>query len=296
MSFFVGFDMGGTSIKHVLIDSQYTIVDKGSFKTLNTKGASGAIEEILHVVDSYASHVNQEIKSVGIGCTGPIDTSSGIIYNPYTLPGFEGHSLRESIEKPLGIPVFIDNDSNTAHYGELVHCKLTTPNSLMITFGTGIGVSARLDGSLYRTPGNIHPEIGHMTVSISSPGTCYCGRTHCFEHIMSGTAINTYARNIYGKRPEEVLEGCNKTSAEEFLNRMVVATTDAISTLAMIFSSETVFIGGGLHAFIGKYVLPPVQEKLTEILPVYGKTTLVEARMGPFAGSYGAAILAAEEI
>ncbi len=52
---------------------------------------------------------------------------------------------------------------------------------------------------------------------------------------------------------------------------MVTATTDAISSLAMIFASEVVILGGGMHQFIGKYMLPHVQQRLNAMLPVYGK-------------------------
>jgi predicted NBD/HSP70 family sugar kinase len=93
--------------------------------------------------------------------------------------------------------------------------------------------------------------------------------------------------------PEAILEGEDREKATEFLDRLVTATTDAISTLAMIFSSELVILGGGMHQFIGNYILPPVQDRLDNMLPVYGRTTLVEARYGALSGSYGAAVMAA---
>lgn len=52
-----------------------------------------------------------------------------------------------------------------------------------------------------------------------------------------------------------------------------------------------------MHQFIGKYMLPHVQQRLNAMLPVYGKkTTLVEARYGALSGSYGAAVMAAHTI
>lgn len=296
MSLFVGFDIGGTSIKHMLIDSSYTVLHTGSFETLGPGGPDEALDTMTKIVHAYENQEKQKVQSVGIGCTGPVDIHTGTIQNPYTLPGFEGKSLKERLIPSLGIPVLVENDANTAHVGEIHYCGITQENTMMITFGTGVGVSLRMQGELFRTPGGVHPEIGHMTVSISSPGQCYCSRTNCFEHVMSGTAINAYASATYGMTPEAILEGEDREKATEFLDRMVTATTDAISSLAMIFASEVVILGGGMHQFIGKYILPHVQQRLNAMLPVYGKTTLVEARYGALSGSYGAAVMAAHTI
>jgi glucokinase len=293
MSLFVGFDIGGTSIKHMLIDSSYTVLHTGSFETLGPGGPDEALDTMISIVHSYEAQEKQKVQCVGIGCTGPVNIYTGSIQNPYTLPGFEGKSLKDRLAPTLGIPVLVENDANTAHVGEIHYCGITQENTMMITFGTGVGVSLRMKGELFRTPGGIHPEIGHMTVSVSSPGKCYCSRTNCFEHVLSGTAINAYATATYGMTPEAILEGEDKGKATEFLDRLVTATTDAISTLAMIFSSELVILGGGMHQFIGNYILPPVQDRLDDMLPVYGRTTLVEARYGALSGSYGAAVMAA---
>lgn len=296
MSLFVGFDIGGTSIKHLLIDSSYTVLHTGSFETLGPGGPDEALDTMTNIVHAYEDQEKQKVQSVGIGCTGPVNIHTGTIQNPYTLPGFEGKSLKERLIPSLGIPVLVENDANTAHVGEIHYCGITQENTMMITFGTGVGVSLRMQGELFRTPGGVHPEIGHMTVSISSPGHCYCSRTNCFEHVMSGTAINAYALSMYGMTPEDILEGEDREKASEFLDRMVTATTDAISSLAMIFASEVVILGGGMHQFIGKYILPHVQQRLNAMLPVYGKTTLIEARYGALSGSYGAAVMAAHTI
>jgi predicted NBD/HSP70 family sugar kinase len=112
---------------------------------------------------------------------------------------------------------------------------------------------------------------------------------------MSGTAINRYAMKTYALTPEEVLNNPNSKSYRAFVERMVSATTEAIITLSILFRPEVVFIGGGMHEFISHYVMAPVQDRLDSLLPVYGKTLLKEAHMGPYVGCYGAAIQASDQ-
>ncbi len=296
MSAHIGFDIGGTSVKYLLMNSRRDILMDGSFPTHGIGGPEEVIRRMILAVRECERKQDLRVKSVGIGCTGPVDISTGVIYNPYTLSGFEGHSLSVPLRRELSVPVVIENDANCAHLGEVEYRKEKEGNTMMIAFGTGIGVSIRMGGKLYRTAGSIHPEIGHMGISVSSPGVCYCGRTHCFEHVMSGTAINRYAKEVYGTSPEHILDGTDRVKAEELLDRMVTATVDAVSTLAIMYAPSVVYLGGGLHSFIGRYVLSPAQQRLDRLLPEYGRTILVETGQGPLAGSLGAAILGAEQI
>lgn len=295
MNLYLGFDIGGTSIKSILIDQERTIIYQGSIPTLGTEDPLHTLSILTTKAKTQIAATKGQLAGVGIGCTGPVDIETGVIHNPYTLPGYEGLNIRTLMETEFGVPVTIDNDSNAAHIGEASSMKSKVLNSIMITFGTGIGVSIRLGGKLFRIPGPFHPEIGHISVGVDSPSSCYCNKSRCFEHVMSGTAINRYAMDTYGFTPEEILQNPDSKEYQTFVERMVSATTEAIITLSILFRPEVVFIGGGMHEFIRCYVMAPVQERLDTLLPVYGKTILKETQMGPIVGCYGAAILASDQ-
>jgi len=291
---YLGFDIGGTSIKSILIDQVRTILYQGSLPTHDSDNPLQTLKTLSNETKIHVAKAKGQLAGVGIGCTGPIDIETGVIHNPYTLPGYEGINIRTLMEAEFGVPVMVDNDSNTAHVGESSKVNPSILNSIMITFGTGIGVSIRLGGKLFRLPGPFHPEIGHISVGVDGPDSCYCNKSRCFEHVMSGTAINRYAMDTYGLTPEEVLQNPNSKEYQVFVERMVTATTEAIITLSILFRPEVVFIGGGMHEFITRFVMDPVQKRLDTLLPVYGKTTLKETQMGPIVGCYGAAILASD--
>ncbi|MDT4763187.1 ROK family protein [Sphaerochaeta sp. PS] len=292
MNLYVGYDIGGTSIKSAIIDQKRTILYQDSVATYGLHDPLHTIKALMEQTKTFIAERKGSLTAIGIGCTGPVNRKTGAIHNPYTLPGYEGVNIKTMMETEFEVPVICENDANAAHVGEASMMDPAVPNSIMITFGTGIGVSVRLGGKLFRLPGPFHPEIGHISVGVGSPDLCYCNKSHCFEHVMSGSGINRYAMDTYGQSPEEVLKNPDSEQYRKFLARMVDATTEAIITLSILFNPEVVFIGGGMHLFICRYVMGPVQERLDTLLPVYGKTVLKDSQIGPLAGCYGAAMLA----
>jgi len=291
MSITIGMDIGGTSVKLLALDEHASIMGETSFRTSSQHG----IEAFLHATDEAIQFLlrqgNAELAGLGVGCTGPIDYRTGIILNPFTLPGLEDHSISKLLSERYHVPVVVDNDANTAHVGEVFLQGDAPDDTMMITFGTGVGVSIRLQGALFRIPGGIHPEIGHIPTSIKADDTCYCGRNNCMEHILSGTGINNHARQQGAEEAEALMDDQDNT----FRHDLETALFESVSSLATIFHPQIVYIGGGMQQFFETYVLEGVQQRLDALLPVYGKTHLQGCKAGTRAGSLGAALLAHKE-
>lgn len=288
MSISIGLDIGGTSVKALALDETDTITARYTYPTNSTRGIEAFLDATEACITSLITESGHMLSSVGIGCTGPIDYQSGIIENPYTLPGLEGHSLSHLLGERLHIPIIVDNDANTAHLGE-VHSHPNAPkNSVLLTFGTGVGVSVRIDGVLFRTPGGIHPEMGHIPTSVHRSYPCYCGRTNCAEHILSGSAINRRARELSQASAEELLES---KEGKPFKEELVSALTDVIATFTTIFHCEAVFIGGGMQNFFERYLIEETRERIGRLLPIYGRSTIERCRAQEDAGALGAALL-----
>jgi len=288
MIVYVGLDIGGTSVKVLGLNEEAQICFESSFATNSERGIEAFVKTCDDTITKHVKACNANLAGIGIGCTGPVDYRSGVIENPYTLPGLEGHSISDLLNKACKVPVLVDNDANTAHTGEVFQHAPAPENTLMITFGTGVGVSVRMEGELFRIPGGIHPEIGHITTSVFAEDYCYCGRNNCMEHILSGTGINKHALLQYGCTAEELMQ----TKDSLFADALETALCDAVSTLATLFHPTCVYIGGGMQRFFESYVLQAVQERLDAFLPVYGRTKLEPCIAGSRAGSLGAALMA----
>ena len=292
MNVFAGLDIGGTTIKYLLVDENNKILCERRTLTNSLSGIDAMVASIVSTLDEMAKNVKGNLVSVGIGCTGPVDIESGIILNPYTLPGLEGNSLTSLLRKHLSLPICIDNDANCAHLGELLGLNPLPENSIMMTFGTGVGVSIRVGGKLFRIPGNIHPEIGHIGISVKAKDMCYCGKANCLEHILSGTAINKAAKNRFGLSPEDVLSSLDGMAVQVFQEELICALYDAVVTLSIIFAPQVVLLGGGMQTFLFTYIVPQVQEKLDALQTTYGRTVLAKPRHGDTAGCLGATLMA----
>ncbi|RBN25952.1 ROK family protein, partial [Klebsiella pneumoniae] len=113
-----GIDIGGTGTRIILRD------DKGTLDTRTIATAEFAAIDIHDRAGALASHVlslvpaGRKLESLGIGASGPVDTTLGIINNRDTLECFSFFPLVDELKARLGVRVGIDNDAVAAVLGE----------------------------------------------------------------------------------------------------------------------------------------------------------------------------------
>lgn len=200
MKYAIGIDIGGTKIALGAVADEGCIRAQAVIPTDSRQGLEGAIRrigcavrEVLHAGDVTVA----EVAGVGVGCTGPVNPLTGVVDNPHTLPGWEGCNLVTALSNELGLPVWLENDADTAAFGEYhFGAGERSERLVMLTFGTGVGGAAVFDGEIYRGAGGGHPELGHLPVSNDGP-PCYCGRRGCVESFASGPAICALRRRAW---------------------------------------------------------------------------------------------------
>jgi glucokinase len=203
-------------------------------------------------------------------------------------------NLISEVQKRLQLPIYLENDGNTAHLGAvaLYDDGAVSGNTLLITVGTGIGCSIRMDGELFRTPGGIHPEIGHIPTGVSTDVICYCGKNNCMENLFSGTAINRDCIRFFNQTPEQVMNAVDDPEKMAYRESLISALTNAITEMVGIFNCEQVFISGGMKDFFAKYLIPETQKRLDQLKPIFGGTTILMPKSDVLFGCLGAALLA----
>ena len=149
--------------------------------------AAGLLSEALLDLVPHGS----VIAGVGIGASGPVDLSTGVINNPDTLPWFSGIDLVGRIAERMRLPVWIDNDAVVAGLGESTWGAGAGHDSVLcVTLGTGIGVALIEGGQPRRGGDGQHPEGGHIAVG-GSGSPCYCGLDQCWEQVASRSALDS---------------------------------------------------------------------------------------------------------
>ena len=247
----IGVDVGGTKIAVGLVDEEGKLIESKNLPTDSVNGIPQSAERISTVArELISTHAipTEWVKGMGVGCPGPLNLESGVVLNPYTLPGWENISLTKALEQSFEMPVRIENDADVALLGESwVGAGKGKDPVVMLTFGTGVGGAVRCGGRVFRGVNGEHPEIGLMPVLPDSPPD-YSGVDGSLESLASGTGIGQQGEAFGFKDAAAVFESAAKGHPEAvaIVQRAYRAAGVAAWTLAHCYVPERIILGGGL--------------------------------------------------
>lgn len=245
-------DIGGTKMLVGIVDDGGTVLCQRCFHTQTGEGGvESSLEELVSELCAQCGTMDAaltDLAGIGIVCAGPVDPQLGIIENPYTLPGWQGYPVARRLSEKTGLPVRLENDANGMLLGEVrLRGIRADERALMITFGTGIGVAAYMQGALYRGGGRFHPEMGHVIVDQDGPD-CYCGHRGCFESLCSGASLNRLSVEAGYKEFDDVVHraGEGDPRAAAFMEATRRRICSGVWNLMTIFKPQRLILGGGL--------------------------------------------------
>ncbi len=263
----VGVDIGGSSIVAAVIDSERVdVLSRDTILTQPKRGPQDGFDRLGKLIEKVISdaHVSlSQIYGIGVGCTGPIDSITGTIHNPYTLPTWEGSSPVKYLQNRFKLPVVLLNDAAVAALGEYwAGAGRGSQHMIYITVGTGIGSGLILDGRLYRGGGLLAGEVGHQALDINGPA-CYCGARGCLEMLAAAPAIARFAAQratpdgilfkLAGSDPARITAKLVYAAARqgdavalEVMQQTGFYLGVGIANLLNILTPEIVILGGGV--------------------------------------------------
>lgn len=301
----LGIDVGGTSVKLGLFDTEGNVLDKWEIPTRKEEGGKHILPDVAaSVLDKIAEKKidKAEIAGAGIGIPGPVD-GNGVVKVCVNV-GWENVDARSDLSELLGMPVKVGNDANVAALGEMWKGGGAGYNSIvMVTLGTGVGGGIIVDGKIVNGSTGAGGEIGHIHIQDGEEDTCGCGNRGCLEQYASATGIVRLAnRKLKASEKASVLRGGEVSAktvfdavkagdelaievAEEFGNYL----GRGLAAIAGVVNPEAFVIGGGVSKagtvvldYIKKYYIPYAFSGCRE-----AKFTL--ATLGNDAGIYGSA-------
>lgn len=310
MKYCFGIDIGGTSVKMGLFDTEGNLLEKWEIPTRKENGGEAVLPDIAaSVKDKIAERKIDaaDICGVGMGIPGPV-TPDGDVSICVNLGWKERNPGRELSELLGGVPVRAGNDATVAALGEFWRggaqgCK----SVVLLTLGTGVGGGVILNGKVVDGTHGAGGELGHIVVNPDETLRCNCGNYGCLEQYASATGVVRVAGRILAAKPEQAstLRSIENYSAKDVFDAAKAGDAialEAVDTLckylgfatancAMTIDPEVFVIGGGVSRAgailtdgIGKYF-----EKYTPLLKV--KPAFALATLGNDAGIYGAARL-----
>ena len=87
--YYIGIDLGGTSIKLGIVSDSGRIHKKTKLRTEAEKGPDKVIENIKVGIRELIKNSKYTFEGIGIGCPGVVTPGKGIVENPPNLPGWE---------------------------------------------------------------------------------------------------------------------------------------------------------------------------------------------------------------
>lgn len=194
---FAGLDIGGTTIKSILVDDKGEEV--GGMVEVRSKVKDGyeatfaQLELAMEQLVEGAGLSRSMIK--GIGLDVPAPCSDGVIWGKANLAqDWVGTNIRDQFSSRVNIPVTMTNDCNAAALGEYAIRRKHLGGLLLVAPGTGLGGGMVLPGGQgYEGQHGLALEVGHVSVPFreedGSLPSCSCGLEGCAEAWVSLTAL-----------------------------------------------------------------------------------------------------------
>ncbi|MHC4223385.1 MAG: ROK family protein [Planctomycetota bacterium] len=272
-------DIGGTTIRAALIDSQGAILDRGSGPTPQDPIQGYALLRRLWSDLGPAD-------GSGLVVAGGISAQSGEITQSPNLPEWEGTHPGEQLN------CVALNDANGALLGEAWQGALQGIRSaVLLTLGTGVGGAVMVEGTLWIGSTGCAGEIGHTSIRPDGP-RCLCGGRGCLELYASATGV---AKTAGTKDSQEAarLARTGEPQARGAFEKAGEALGIALANVANILNPEAVCLGGGLAGSFDLLEVPLwIELKARAFRLATEKMRVVPAQLGGDAGLLGAARLA----
>lgn len=307
MKYCFGVDIGGTTVKMGLFETEGTIVDKWEIPTNTAHEGQAILPDVAAAIRRKMEEHGirmEDVEGVGAGVPAPV-TREGVVNGSANL-GWTYKEVKKELEELTGMPAAVGNDANVAALGEMWKGGgVGHRNMIMVTLGTGVGGGVIIDGKMLVGENGAGGEIGHICVNYEEEDTCGCGNKGCLEQYASATGIVRLAKkklehetrstmlNIEAVTAKDVFDAVKAGDevAKEIAAEFGKYLGYALANLAAVADPAVFVIGGGVSK-AGEVLIPYVKEPFMERAFFANKNVqFVLATLGNDAGICGAAKL-----
>ncbi len=285
-------DLGGTQVRAAVILADGSRIARQATRTPIEGGPSAIVKACIEMLGAAfaaaPADVRPVISGIGMSTPGPIDPWSGVIVSPPNLgPGFRDIPIAADVEGALGLPAYLDRDTNVAALGERAFgAARGVDDFLYVTVSTGIGGAIFSAGKLLHGPDGMAGELGHVSIELDGP-RCGCGGSGHLEAISSGVALARDARAAVARNGSPFLaaraaeSGSGQVGLDQLDARAVAEGEDAgdpacaalmdharrafamaCAGFVNAFNPDLIVVGGTIAERQGDRLLGPVRDEV----------------------------------
>lgn len=290
----IGIDIGGTSVKGVLLDNSGAILEKAILSMEDMDGIDASGEpywktKVKVMVEKLEGGCEATVGYLGISAPGLVTRDNmHTAHMPGRLVGLERFDWTKFLQRTTAVRML--NDAHAALYAEMC-CGAAKgyQNVIMLTIGTGVGGAVAIGGKLYQGSIGRGGHFGHMCLDpdgsldiTNTPGS--------LEEAIGNVSVKQRSQGQF-KTNFELVRGYEQgdKQATELWLRSVKLLACGLISLINAFDPEAIVIGGGL-ANAGESLFGPLRKFMNKIewQPMGVRVKAAPGRFGEYAGAIGA--------
>ncbi len=293
----VGVEIRTNELRAVAVDQD---VKLAATRSIAFDPAEETAQQVKSLIGALKEDVG-DFDRLGVAVPGLVDQGTHRVAFSAHIPEHSNFDLIKEISSATGLIASIENDANSAAYGEFIlGAARGTDNFFYATLGEGVGGAFILGGEIWRGASGFAGEFGF--VPINSEGMRLeevasteniVRRTKARFHQDSTSSLNSLDEesitldNIIGAARED------DDFAQMMLARTGVYVGTAIASVINLLNLEKVVVGGEIMD-AKNLVLDAIVERARELsfAPSFEAVSIVEGELGEFAAATGAALLA----
>ena len=307
-----GADLGGTTCKLGLFETNGTLLEKWEIPTALADGGKHILPDIAAAIRAKMAErgiADTDVQGIGIGVPGAV--SPGGVVNRCVNLGWGVVEVSKELSAITGLTVRVANDANIAALGEAwMGAGQGYDSIVMVTLGTGVGGGIILDGKIWNGHNGAAGEIGHIRVNPHEEETCNCGNKGCLEQYASATGIVRIAKKRLAEKKESavwnpdsgrLLDATGEVTAKDVFDAAKTGVPlaldvvrevcgilgSALGTICNVVNPEAVLIGGGVSR-AGEILLDNIADSFRQsAFHACKDTKFLLASLGNDAGIYG---------
>jgi glucokinase len=261
---------------------------------------------LLLAASREANITIEEITSVGVSSCGPFAHQDGAIglvapnlcgglTQENDLPNDWTHIPLEVTLRKQFSEVVIENDCIAALTAERYFgAAQTEPNSIYVTWSTGVGFGLCVDGHILRGKHGNTGHAGHILLSETSDALCGCGNRGDLEALVSG-------RNLakqYGRAAEDIFTAASAgdSASLAIVKDLAKWFGRGLYNLVTTLDTRCILVGGSVWRHHAELLSPLVEAEIHSRFPALTKgVALRSAELDELVADIGALALVMPE-
>ena len=293
----IGVDVGGTTVKAALLDSDGLQYADSERPTPRHLGTDAVVATIIRAIVDLQAQVRDaaRLRAVGLVVPGVVDAEQGIAVYAANI-GWEQLPLRKLVAEAVDLPVVMDHDVRAAGLAELAWgAGRGLQEIFFVALGTGVAAAVITRGQVTAGATGRAGELGHIPV-FPDGEWCACGQRGCTETYASGAALSRRYSAASGRTDVPAKAVIRRAEAgdpiaERVFNDAITALGRALVTYVLLMDPEVILLGGGMAA-AGAALLQPLTREVQAGLAWRAAPTITNGRFAGDAGRRGAGLLA----